>query len=76
MSPQGRPGGQSSISSGPVAGAAATLYKLQAAGAPVDGVTGVGVVGPGEKYYDTANGVEYLNTGTLLAPVYSGRLGA
>lgn len=57
-------------------GSAATLYKLQGAGPPTDGVTGVGIVDKGEKYFDTTNAVEYLNTGTLAAPVYSGRVGA
>jgi hypothetical protein len=54
------------------AGSASTLYKLQGAGPPTDGVTGVGVVGPGELYFDTTNKVMYLNTGTLAVPAYHG----
>ena len=53
-------------------GAAATLYKLQAAGAPTDGVTGAGTVDNGELYRDTTNNVIYQNIGTLASPVYSG----
>ncbi len=61
---------------GAAPGAAATIYKLQGAGAPVDGLTGAGVVGVGERYFDTTNKIEYINIGTLAAPVYSGRLAA
>lgn len=53
-------------------GGAGTIYKLQGAGAPVDGVTGVGIVAKGEKYLDTTNVVEYINVGTIAAPVWHG----
>jgi len=58
----------------PAPGGAATLYKLQGAGAPTDGVTGVGVVDTGELYYDTTNENIYVNVGTKAVPAYSGLL--
>ena len=65
VSPIGAPAGSAP-------GTAATLYKLQAAGAPTDGVTGAGTVDNGELYRDTTNNVIYQNIGTLGSPVYSG----
>lgn len=61
------------FSTAPVAGGgAATIYKLSGAGAPVNGVTGVGVVGPGEIYFDSTNKVPYINQGSLAVPEYHG----
>jgi hypothetical protein len=71
-----RVNGPPSSGGGAVPGAAATLYKLQGAGPPTDGVTGAGVVDIGEKYFDTTNKNEYTNVGTLAAPLYSGTIRA
>lgn len=56
----------------PVGGASATIYKLQGAGPPVDGVTGVGIVNTGELYLDTTAPNAYMNVGTAAVPAYSG----
>lgn len=46
------------------------MFVLNGAGAPVDGVTGVGVLQPGYFYRNTTNGQYYTNVGTLVATVF------
>ncbi len=52
------------------------IYSLTGAGAPTDGVTGVGIVPNSGFYYDSTNNNPYLNIGTSLLPVYSGLIRA
>lgn len=40
-------------------------------GAPIDGVTGKGVLGAGSTYMDTSKGFLYSNTGTVDNPVWT-----
>lgn len=47
---------------------------LRGAGVPVDGVTGANVSAVGTGYVDTNTGINYLNYGTLAAPVWHGVL--
>lgn len=45
------------------------VAAISGAGAPTDGVTGVGF-GQGTFYRDTTNGQWYTNTGSAAAPVW------
>lgn len=46
------------------------MTMISGAGAPVDGVTGVGVATQGVLYLDTNNGQYYTNQGTAVAPAW------
>ncbi len=46
------------------------LYVLEGSGAPVDGVTGVGVLPAGGFYRNTDNGQYYTNVGTIGVPAF------
>lgn len=46
------------------------MYLLSGVGAPVDGVTGLGVAPQGTFYRNTTNGQYYVNTGTAAAPAW------
>lgn len=56
----------------PPAAGTNVVRGIRGAGAPVDGVTGAGVVDKGWQYVDTATGNTYVNTGTRAAPVWNG----
>lgn len=45
--------------------------RMEGAGAPVDGVTGAGVLDKGGEYVDTDNGMHYYNVGTKAVPAFT-----
>jgi len=47
------------------------VFLLVNAGAPTNGVTGTNVAGKGCLLADTTNGILYINTGTLIATVWT-----
>lgn len=49
------------------------VFTLVNAGAPTNGVTGIGIAGKGCLLVDTTNGTLYQNTGTLASPTWTPR---
>jgi hypothetical protein len=45
--------------------------RMEGNGAPVDGVTGAGVLDKGGEYVDTTNGMHYYNVGTKAVPAFT-----
>lgn len=56
----------------PPATAAGTtpVARLSGAGAPTDGVTGIGLLNKGDEYMNSTNGQRYTNVGTSAATVF------
>jgi hypothetical protein len=48
----------------------ANVWTVADSGAPSTSI-GIGMLGPGSTYVDTATGITYTNVGTILAPVWS-----
>lgn len=60
----------------PSGGGADPAKRMEGNGAPVDGVTGAGVLDPGGEYVDVqvgsaSKGLHWYNTGTKAAPVFT-----
>lgn len=68
--PMGGPPQVGAAPSGTPAGTS-PMASISGAGAPVDGVTGVGVADKGTFYFDETNAQWYTNTGSAAAPVWS-----
>lgn len=51
------------------------IINIAGDGPPTNATTGYGVTGKGSAYYDKTNGVIYINTGTITAPVWTPEFG-
>lgn len=49
------------------------VWSVADAGVPVNGTagTGIGMLGPGSVYTDTATGLSYVNIGTITSPIWA-----